>query len=196
MGHRIVCYGDSNTYGYDPRSCLGGRYSEAVRWTALLKSKGWEIISEGENGRSIPRHDWEIETATRTIRRANGSVLVVMLGSNDLLQSPGITAEACGTRMEKFLSAVLSEAQDGLKVLLAAPPPMKLGAWVSAPGTLEESQRLAGCYRAVAQRLDIAFADAGEWGVDLAFDGVHFSEEGHWVFAKGMRVALSGLNER
>ena len=26
MGQRILCYGDSNTYGYDSRSYLGGRY--------------------------------------------------------------------------------------------------------------------------------------------------------------------------
>lgn len=193
MGHRIVCCGDSNTYGYDPCSYLGGRYSEAVRWTAMLKAEGWEIVNEGENGRSIPWLDWEIETAVRTILRVNGSVLVVMLGSNDLLQSSGTTADICGERMERFLSAVLSKAQNGFKVLLVAPPPMKLGVWVSDPNTLDESHRLAGCYRVVAHRLGTAFADAGEWGVDLAYDGVHFSEQGHRAFAQGMRTALDGL---
>ncbi len=63
MGHRIVCYGDSNTYGYDPRSYLGGRYPETVRWTALLSADGWTVINEGENGRSIPRLEREIEAA-------------------------------------------------------------------------------------------------------------------------------------
>ncbi len=38
MGRRILCFGDSNTYGYDPRSYLGGRYPASVRWTALLKT--------------------------------------------------------------------------------------------------------------------------------------------------------------
>ena len=196
MGYRIVCYGDSNTYGYDPRSCLGGRYPETIRWTALLKSEGWEIIDEGMNGRSIPRLDREIEAAMRTILRANGSALVVMLGSNDLLQFPGITAEVCGGRIEKFLSTVLAEARDSVKVLMVAPPPMKPGAWVSDPSTLKESHRLAGCYQTAAQRLGAAFANAGEWGIELAYDGVHFSEKGHRAFAQGMRAALSGLNER
>ncbi len=63
MGHRIVCYGDSNTYGYDPRSYLGGRYPEAVRWTALLNTEGREVINEGQNGRPIPRLEREIEAA-------------------------------------------------------------------------------------------------------------------------------------
>lgn len=193
MGHRIVCYGDSNTYGYDPRSYLGGRYPEAVRWTALLNAEGWEVVNEGQNGRSIPRLDHEINAAVRTILRANAEILVVMLGSNDLLQSPGITADVCGERMEKFLAAVLTETQNDLKVLLVAPPPMKLGAWVSDLSTLEESQRLAGCYQAVAQQLGIAFADADTWDIGLTYDGVHFSEKGHRAFTTGIRAAMDGL---
>ena len=31
---RLICFGDSNTYGYDPRSFFGGRYPG--RWTDLL----------------------------------------------------------------------------------------------------------------------------------------------------------------
>ena len=193
MAHQIMCYGDSNTFGYDPRSYLGGRYPETVRWTALLNAEGWEVVNEGQNGRSIPRLDHEINAAVRTILRANAEILVVMLGSNDLLQSPGIAAEICGERMEKFLSSVLTEAHGNLKVLLVTPPPMKLGAWVSDPSTLEESQRLAGCYQAVAQRLGIAFADAGTWDIGLTYDGVHFSETGHQAFAQGMRAALDAL---
>ena len=28
---RILCFGDSNTYGYDPRSCFGPQYPVNVR---------------------------------------------------------------------------------------------------------------------------------------------------------------------
>lgn len=61
MSRKIVCFGDSNTYGYDPRSYLGGRYPESVRWTGLLKATGWEVWNEGEKGRSIPRSGEEIQ---------------------------------------------------------------------------------------------------------------------------------------
>lgn len=33
---KIVCFGDSNTYGYDPRSWLGGRYDVDSRWVDIL----------------------------------------------------------------------------------------------------------------------------------------------------------------
>ena len=51
---RILCIGDSNTYGYDPRSYLGDRYPESVRWTGLLGRMGWAVVSCGQNGREIP----------------------------------------------------------------------------------------------------------------------------------------------
>lgn len=45
---RVCCFGDSNTYGYDPRSFLGGRYAAENRWVDILQSKtGWEIINQG-----------------------------------------------------------------------------------------------------------------------------------------------------
>ena len=57
MHHVLLCYGDSNTCGHDPRSYLGGRYPESVRWTGLPDALGIKAITEGENGRSIPRLD-------------------------------------------------------------------------------------------------------------------------------------------
>ena len=193
MCRRLLCYGNSNTYGYDPRSYLGGCYPQSVRWTALLIAGGWKVINKGKNGRSIPRLDQEIGAMVSAIHRSSAEAVVVMLGSNDLLQCPGLAAEVCGERMERFLSVVLTQTQGKAKILLAAPPPMVPGAWVSDPRTVEESRKLAGCYETTAHRLGIAFADAGVWGVELAYDGVHFSEEGHLAFVKGIRAALDAL---
>ena len=193
MCRRLLCYGDSNTYGYDPRSYLGGRYPKSVRWTALLNAGDWKVINKGENGRSIPRLDQKIETAVSAIHRSRAEAVVVMLGSNDLLQCPGLAADVCGKRMERFLEAVLIQTQGEPNILLTAPPPIELGTWVSDPRTVEESRKLAGCYETTAHRLGIAFADAGVWGVELAYDGVHFSETGHLTFAKGIQIALDSL---
>ena len=116
MCRRLLCYGDSNTYGYDPRSYLGGRYPESVRWTAILNSVGWTLINRGENGRSIPQLDQEIKAAVQTIFCAKAEAATIMLGSNDLLQCPSLTAENCGRRMEKFLASLLTRTHIVLKI--------------------------------------------------------------------------------
>ena len=188
MCRRLLCYGDSNTYGYDPSSNLGGRYPKTVRWTGLLDAEGWKVINKGENGRSIPKRSYEIDAAIQTVC---GTEADIMLGSNDLLQDS--TAEVCVEIMERFLRAFLTRAKKAPKILLIAPPPMVLGAWVNDPETVEESRKLAGRFEATAHQLGVSFADAGAWNVGLSYDGVHFSEEGHLAFAKGIQKALIGL---
>ena len=35
----ILCFGDSNIYGYDPRGYFGGRYDADSRWVDILVEK-------------------------------------------------------------------------------------------------------------------------------------------------------------
>lgn len=82
---RILCYGDSNTYGYDPRSYLGGRYPETIRWTGLLKRAGWEAVNKGKNGREIPEDIQDV--AWGVVQAFPVDIVAIMLGGNDLLQN-------------------------------------------------------------------------------------------------------------
>ena len=51
----VLCFGDSNTYGYDPRGYFGGRYEADSRWVDILAEKtGWTVCNMGQNGREIP----------------------------------------------------------------------------------------------------------------------------------------------
>ena len=173
---RILCFGDSNTYGYDPRSYFGDRYGSEDRWPDLLaKQTGWEVINAGANGREIPRNAYAI----RLLREhAPVDLFPVMLGTNDLLQ--GAAPEEAAARMEAFLNSLLSSYK---AILLIAPPPMKRGAWVPSDELVSASFRLADEYLLLAEKLAIPSADTRDWNIDLAFDGVHFSEEGHHSFA-------------
>ena len=75
-------------------------------------------------------------------------------------------------------------------ILLVGPPPMVRGAWVPDDGLVKESKAMARRYEALAAQRGIRFADAGEWDIDLAYDGVHFTEEGHVRFAEGLTSCL------
>ena len=169
---KVICYGDSNTFGYDPRGYWGGQYDHP--WPEILAKKtGWNVINEGMNGREIPK--------TRISFPPDTGLLIVMLGTNDLLQ--GASPEAACAKMERFLR---SQNLAPEKILLIAPPPMCLGEWVPDQKLIDHSIALAKHYQALAQRLGIRFADAGEWNIPLAYDGVHLSEEGHRAFAMGL----------
>lgn len=185
---RILCLGDSNTFGYDPRSPFGSRYGDDVRWTALLRSRGWAVANCGQNGLGIPRAPEFPDLAALLRRLRPLDAATVMLGSNDLLC--GASAETAAERMEALLRFLTAE---GERVLLLAPPPMCLGAWVPTQEVIDESVRLAALYRRLAAELGVAFADAGDWNVALCFDGVHFTPEGHAAFADGVAGALAAM---
>lgn len=199
MQQTIVCYGDSNTYGYDPQSPLGGRYPPQVRWTGQLAAlrPGRTIRNLGENGREIPRHAWEVQQLEDALTRASPvGAVVILLGSNDLLQMSPPQAEVAADRMHALLAWLLMRRNQWggqAQLLLTAPPPMRRGAWVTDNALVEASRHLAAQYRTLAQNQGIAFADAGAWGVELAFDGVHFTARGHQSFAAGMDGALREL---
>ena len=177
---RILCFGDSNTYGYDPRGFFADRYDDKDRWVYLLaKQTGHECINAGCNGREIPRN------AQIPFMQAAGDILLVMLGTNDLLQ--GATAKEAATRMEAFLTTLLPHCT---QIFLVAPPPMKRGAWVLSDEPVSESIHLAEEYKHLAEKLNISFVDTRNWNIELAFDGVHFTEAGHHAFAGILRSYL------
>ena len=44
----VICFGDSNTYGYDPRGYFGGRYDGDNRWVDILAAEtGWTVYNMG-----------------------------------------------------------------------------------------------------------------------------------------------------
>ena len=59
----VLCFGDSNTYGYDPAGMRDGtavRYAHDVRWCGVAQrdlGEGWHVIEEGLNGRTTVRDD-------------------------------------------------------------------------------------------------------------------------------------------
>ena len=174
----VICFGDSNTYGYDPRGYFGGRYDADCRWVDILASEtGWTISNMGQNGREIPSAAPAFPDDT--------DLLIVMLGTNDLLQ--GRSPEQAAERLERFLAAVLLERS---KILLIAPPPMTLGKWVPSQQLIDDSHTFARLCQSLAERLGIRFADAGRRDISLAYDGVHFTEQGHKAFATGLLEEL------
>ena len=109
----------------------------------------------------------------------------MMLGTNDLLQ--GASIKEAATRMEAFMNQMLPHCK---QILLVAPPPMKRGAWVPTDGLVTESIQLAEEYKLLAEKTNIPFVDTRHWNIDLAFDGVHFTESGHHIFAEKLGKEL------
>ncbi|MCD8365343.1 MAG: GDSL-type esterase/lipase family protein [Clostridiales bacterium] len=208
MPGTIICYGDSNTYGYDPRSFLGGRYTEEKRWPDILAARtGWDVINCGKNGRCTPYFLPEIESVLNCLERwSAGSPPVwlwIMLGTNDLLHNPKFTAKTVTDRMERFLRKLMEceEIVSGkIRLRLISPVHLRRGVWVETDERCRESEKMDVYYQELAAEMGIAFSRAGKWDIPVLFDGVHFSEEGNLKFAecmiREMRDEMDGRRDK
>lgn len=163
--NRIICYGDSNTYGYNPAT--GGKYHTC--WVDLLAQHfSGTIINAGVPGREIPSSEPSLSIADR---------ILIMLGSNDLLD--GYSSAECEIRMRHFLSTLPAE-----KVVLIVPVPFRRGTWVPSDDLVRESKKLQDVYKRLADEMRISFIPTSSWPISLCFDGVHYTEDGHKIFAE------------
>ena len=170
----VICFGDSNTYGYDPRAYFGGRYDTDCRWVDILAAEtGWTVCNMGQTVGLMPTSAPSF-LAYRYLR-------MVLLGTTEL--PLGRSPEQAAGRLERFLSGV---SLDRSRTLLIAPPPVTLGEWVPSPQLIDGSRAFARLCQSMAERMGIRFADAGKWDIPLAYDGVHFTEKGHRAFAAGL----------
>lgn len=180
---KILCFGDSNTYGYDPHSFFGGQYPAQYRWVDLLAQKlPCTTINAGENGQEIPSRKIELQRFHLLVDRHKPiDLLTIMLGYNDLLQ--GNSVDTIIKRMEAFLKCVDLERS---KILLISPPAMCRGEWVYTQMLIDSSEELRTRFKTLSGCLGVRFVDAGMWNIPITFDGVHFSEDGHIAFAEGL----------
>ena len=203
----ILCYGDSNTWGYDPSSQQ--RFGPAERWTGVLqKELGMEyrIIEEGLNGRTTVWDD-PIEGFK------NGrsylipcieshkpfDLITIMLGTNDLKIRFSVSAydiaESVGVLIEHVQRSMVGRDNTSPTILLMAPPPLgKLSDCEEMfQGGLEKSQFFGRYFRKKALERGCEFLDTSEFIKSSDLDGIHFEQEEHRKLGEAVAQKIGSI---
>jgi lysophospholipase L1-like esterase len=125
----IICFGDSNTYGYNPNT--NGRYDSNIRWTGIMQNILYEykIIEEGYNSRTIIFKDnydeknCAIDYLPKCLKKySNFDLIIIMLGLNDFqtVFNPAVKSVLYG--MNVLIDIVKEFSLDNLSNLLILPP--------------------------------------------------------------------------
>ena len=131
---RILVFGDSNTYGYDPER--DGRYGETERYPCRIQAllgPGWTVIEEGLPGRTAVFDDPVTEglcglsyLTPCMMSHAPLDTLVVMLGTNDTKERFGcnayLIAQGIGRLLKK--AADTDAWRDKPDILAVCPAPI------------------------------------------------------------------------
>jgi lysophospholipase L1-like esterase len=193
----IVCFGDSNTWGYSPSA--SARYPFEKRWTSILQKNlgsGYFVIPEGLNGRTTAFEDpieknkngyKHLKTILETHKPID--LLIIMLGTNDLKSRFAVSAEEIALSAARLVDYTL-HSTSGLdekhpEVLFIAPPMVM----DSAPfgymleGSVNKSKDFGIHYKTKARELGVPFLNASDFIVSGPSDGIHWEEEEHAKFA-------------
>ena len=204
----VVCYGDSNTWGYATVARPDGRYSHDERWPGILRTElgtGWMVIEEGLGGRTTVNDDpvEGLERNGRTyllpclLTHLPIDVFVIMLGTVDLKARFNKTAweiaAGVGALVTIAKSAAVGRSGGAPEILVICPPETRTDLKQFADlftGAYEKSLQLARHYEAMARQLGVHFLNAGALVKSSTVDGFHLDPPEHTVLGRAVAAEI------
>ena len=204
----ILCYGDSNTFGF---TLHGGRHPYDVRWTGRLQlalGPAYRVIEEGCGGRTTVFEDpIDLGRNGRTslpvcLASHNPLDLVIlMLGTNDMKHYFQNNAWSIGQGVAQLLHLIqtypYAPNYSAPKVLVVSP--IHIGPDVAhspfgsfQPEAIEISKGLAAEIRRAAEQAGCAFFDAAAVAGPCDEDSIHMDAANHAALARALHVPQPG----
>ena len=200
---RILCIGDSNTWGYNPEN--GWRYEN--RWTKVLGElmPEYEIVEEGMNGRTILSVDPFMKercgiAGLKMLLMSHKPVdlVIVMLGTNELKTSFECSAEYVAKGIEEFIKVINNkEMWDRFlvpRLLVISPVLIREELIINGDvfggydeKSVRESRCMAKQIEYVCREYGVEFMNAAAFAEASLVDNLHMDEENH----KKLAVAMS-----
>ncbi len=205
MTKTVLCYGDSNTWGFVPGSD-GERFSWDVRWPGVLQAElgdDFRVIEEGLSGRTTvldnplePYRNGREYLIPCLQSHQPLDLVVIFLGTNDLCDRYTLTPLDIA-RGAAYLALLASRSETGPgygapAVLLCNLP--ELGDTSSladtASGAQAKAHDLPRCFALAAAELGVPLVDLNAAVVYDDADGVHLNAHGHRAVASAVAAAV------
>jgi lysophospholipase L1-like esterase len=204
----ILCYGDSLTWGYDPRD--GTRYPFDQRWPGALEQElgsGFRVIEEALSGRTTVADSPLLSNRSglkmlEPLLESHAPIdlCILMLGTNDAASGYRLSASdvACGClaliwAIEKSQAGPAGSAPE---ILLIAPPLLGMLSGTTGlfyKGGEKTVRALPKAYKTVADSSGCHFLDASKYVKPSKIDGVHLDPEAHRILAMEIKKIVAPI---
>ena len=198
---KILCYGDSNTFGYKPNDCE--RYDKNSRWTGILQNKlgdSFEIIEEGMCDRtgfvdnpkgfifSAQKHFPELIS---TIDKVD--IIILAIGTNDLQFLYDVNDEIIENGLKTLINLAKEKSDEIILI-----PPVILDESILAGNfniqfdetSIKKSKNVGEIYKKIAQTTGCKIFDFNEFVKPSKLDGLHFDENSHKLIAEKLSLFI------
>ena len=199
MYKRIFCFGDSNTWGYIPKT--GMRYPYEKRWTGILQKMLGDktiVLEEGLNSRTTniddPMHEGKNGKTVLIpllLHHNPIDIVILFLGTNDMKQRFHRTPDRIAQGIKSLLLDIQLHARtfsdEQSQVLLICPPIIDesvSGVAEKYLGAEEKSTQLPQMYEKLSQKYKTLYLNLQEFVKPSKKDGYHLEEDAHMNVAK------------
>ena len=201
---KILCYGDSNTFGYNPFDA--SRLDEKTRWTALLQENlgsDFEIIEEGACDRtgiadndkgflySAQRHFPKMITKTKNV-----DLLILAIGTNDLQFKYDLTVH----QFENGLEKLIVTAKNNVRRIILIPPVILHENVLEGffkfqfdETSVSKSKKIGKIYRKLSNIYGLDYFDLNDFVKPSNADGLHYDSEGHKIISTKLSDYIKGI---
>ena len=198
----ILCFGDSNTFGTNPK---GGRHQRFARWPGRLSQllgEEYYVIEEGMGGRTTVWDDplepkrcgiQFLPVALQSHKPLD--MVIVCLGTNDckahFQASPKVIAKGAERLVKTIQEFDYGAGMKTPKILLISPihigDDVEHSPFASFDSTApEKSKALAPYFEEVARQHNCLFLDASQAASPSSLDQLHMDEENHGKLAEAV----------
>ena len=196
----ILCYGDSNTWGYNPAT--GARHPYEARWPTVAAKElgeGYHLIPEGMNGRTTVQDD-AIDPYTNgleylapcLISHKPLDAVIIALGTNDTKARFSLAPADIARGMRRLIRLVQtseSGPREGApRVGIVAPPIIRNESFFggSFAGAARRSAGIVEEYRVIAEELSVPILEAGRYVEFAVPDGIHLDAPGQLTLGRSV----------
>lgn len=211
---RILCYGDSNTWGWVPGKMGAERFGTDVRWPALLQNKlgnTYEVIEEALGARTTAYDDQNpalpLRNGLQTLPIALEAhlpidILVLMLGSADCKQRLGLSAQDIADGMRQLVETAQNyrtiDNRPIKHIIIIAPAVLdgrtELMQKLFTEGAEQKSREIVELYKNVAAETGCTYFDANTVAKVDPTEGIHLGPESLAALATSLGELIHTLN--
>lgn len=193
---KILCYGDSNTFGFIPENCK--RYDKDSRWSGILSEilkENYQVIEEGMNNRTgffknpegLKQSGGEYLSVFLQNHR-NLDICIISLGTNDAQFFYNLDENSTKNGLRNLIDSV---REVNIKTNIIIVPPVKITENILHSGfsmmfnreSIDKINKVFPIFEQIAKENNCLYFDFNQITSPAQKDGLHYTKESHTIIA-------------